>query len=651
MAYCLGITNVDPLRHNLMFERFLNPTRNDPPDLDIDFAWDERDHVLEYVFKKYGLKHVAMVATHLTFQPRSAMRETARVYGLPEAEIGRVTKKLTYFSQMDHLCRRIPLDPPWPEIMGLARRLIGLPRGMATHCGGIIITPSPIYNIAPVQYSAKGFPIIQWEKDGAEDMGLVKIDLLGNRSLAVIRDAITNIKIQGIPFDEHHWDPINDPETQKLLAKGNTIGIFYVESPAMRLLQKKTGKGDFEHLVIHSSIIRPAANAYIKEYIRRLHGKTYTNLHPVLHEALAETYGIMVYQEDVTRVAMALAGFSFEDANQLRKIITKKDRHKRLEDFRQKFFCGASKNGVNNNTIQQIWDMMLSFSGYSFCKPHSASYAQVSFQSAFLKAHYPAAFIAAVLSNYGGFYTTQAYISEAQRLGITIFPPDVNKSEKRFTAFRRTIQIGLGQIKGLTEKARARILTTRSKNGSFKGIEDFLTRTDLEESDAKKLILAGACDPLSPELNRPQLLWKMRCFYQNGKCSLSSIPNLKPYSKNQLLKLQYQTIGFLTSSHPITLAFPHSPQGIIKACDLRKHINKIVKICGWWVTSKTVPTIKGDPMQFITFEDETDIFETILFPDAYLKFSRMLGTKPAFLITGKVIEEFGAIMLEVKRIE
>jgi len=713
VAYCLGITNVDPLRHKLMFERFLNPGRNDPPDLDIDFAWDERDHVLAYVFKHYGLKHVAMVANHFTFQPRSALRETARVYGLPEVEISRVTKKITWYfhmAQLDgHVQKERPdqfsqspedvadrakggfrgraplLVPPWPEIVALAKRLINMPRGIGTHCGGIVIIPDPLYHIAPVQYSAKGFPIIQWEKDGTEAMGLVKIDLLGNRSLAVIRDAIGNIKGQGIPFDEHGWDPIHDPKTQEILAKGKTMGIFYVESPAMRLLQQKTGRGDFEHLVIHSSIIRPAANAYIREYIRRLKGGTYSILHPILKEVLAETYGIMVYQEDVVRVAMALAGFTFVEANQLQKIITKKDRHNKLKDFRQKFFSGAVQKGVDKEIIQQVWDMMLSFSGYSFCKPHSASYAQVSFQSAFLKAHYPAAFMAAVLSNYGGFYTTQAYISEAQRLGITVFTPDVNKSEKKFTAANHSIQVGFGQIKGLTEKAQDRILSTRCKDGAFESMEDFFTRAHTDESDAERLILAGACDHLSPELNRSQLLWKMRCFYQRGPANhfttadfpsspfptpklkhkrltlctqqstsggspSSSVPDLKPYSKIQLLRSEYQMLGFLTSIHPISLAFFHADPNLIKAYDLRRHINKVVKVRGWWVTSRTVPTTKGDIMQFITFEDETDIFETVLFTDIYARYSKIFGDRMAFLFTGKVVENFGAIILEVKKI-
>ena len=245
---------------------------------------------------------------------------------------------------------------------------------------------------------------MQWEKDGAEEMGLVKIDLLGNRSLAVIRDTLENIKREGIIFDQNRWDPQSDKKTVDLFASGDTMGVFYTESPAMRLLQRKTRTGDFDHLVIHSSIIRPAANKYIREYIKRLHGAQYKVPHPVLQETLSETFGIMVYQEDVSRVAMSLAGFSAEDADALRKIMSKKAKGKRFEDFRIKFFQGARKNGVSRDATEEIWKMMLSFCGYSFCKPHSASYVQVSFQSAYLKAHFPAAFMAAVLSNYGGYY-------------------------------------------------------------------------------------------------------------------------------------------------------------------------------------------------------------------------------------------------------
>lgn len=663
VAYCLGITNVDPIRYNLMFERFLNPGRVDPPDIDVDFAWDERDSVLDYVFEKYGKKHTAMVANHLTFQPRMAMREVARVYGLTESEISTVTKRFPYFYEMgskginirDILknhprTRHVPLDQPWPEIIETAQKLVGIPRGIGTHCGGVVITPEPIWNYVPVQYSAKGYPIIQWEKDGTEDMGLVKIDLLGNRSLAVIRDAIGNVKNNGgASFDEKKWDPAKDQRTIDLLAHGRSMGVFYVESPAMRLLQEKTGKGDFEHLTIHSSIIRPAANKYITEYIRRLRGGAYKSEHPLLTEVLAETFGIMVYQEDVAKVAMAIAGFSSTEADALRKIMSKKDRYFKLNDYREKFFRGAAAKGVEKNSIEKIWQMCLSFTGYSFCKPHSASYVQVSFQSAFLKTHYPAAFMAAVISNYGGYYTTQAYISEAMRLGITIVQPDVNASVDKFIADRIQIHVGLCQIKGLSEKAREVIVREREEGGKYKDIFDLLRRTGIEESDTEKLILAGACDSLGRDGNRPKLFWKMRSFFRTGRNDTT--PNLKQFSHTKLLRFEYKALGFLTACHPITLVRRNKNRSIIKIRDIPHHLGRTISFYGWCVTAKTVMTKFGDPMQFVTFEDETGMCETVLFPDAYSKFIRFLMIQEAFAVTGKVMEEFGAVTVEVRKVE
>lgn len=322
VAYCLGITNVCPVKHNLYFERFLNPGRKDPPDIDVDFAWDERDQVLENLLEHYQ-NHAAMVCNHVTFKPRMAIREVAKVFGLTDSEIGRVSKRLPWFwprsdseeellDRLKKLPRLKDLDflEPWPEIIRIAQQIMGAPRYLSVHPGGVVITPRPVHEYVPVEKAAKGVPIIQWEKDAVEDAGLVKIDLLGNRSLGVIRDAIADIRKNGHQFQETGWEPEDDFETQEALAQGRTMGCFYIESPAMRLLQQKSGVGDFEHLVIHSSIIRPAANDFIREYVRRLHGGSWDAIHPFLEDVLTETLGIMVYQEDVSKVAVSLAGFS-----------------------------------------------------------------------------------------------------------------------------------------------------------------------------------------------------------------------------------------------------------------------------------------------------------------------------------------------------
>jgi DNA polymerase-3 subunit alpha/error-prone DNA polymerase len=661
VAYSLGITNVDPIRYNLMFERFLNPGRKDPPDIDVDFAWDERDAVIEYVFKKYGSSHAAMVATHQTCGARMALREAGRLYGMTEEEISVVTKKIPYFidlpenpQQLQEYFSRWPstkgmiLDQPWPQIFTIAAKLIGKPRGIGTHCGGVVITPKPISSYVPVQISAKGFPIVQWEKDGTEEMGLVKIDLLGNRSLAVIRDAISNVQSEYGNLDEQRWDPQSDQKTIDLLANGKTMGVFYVESPAMRLLQRKTAHGDFEHLVIHSSIIRPAANKYIREYVRRLKGESFIPVHPALLDTLSETFGIMVYQEDVSKAAMALASFSVEDADMLRKIMSKREKHQRFNDFRKMFYDGCRKNNISDDIIEAVWEMMLSFSGYSFCKPHSASYVQVSFQSAYLKAHYPAAFIAAVLSNYGGFYSTQAYISEAMRLGLTVMPPDVNKSEVRYYSRGATVITGFCQIKGLSSKAQQRIIEERSNGGVYQSIIDFVKRTAIDESDVERLICAGAFDAIDSDGNRAKQFWKMRQYYRS--LTDDSSPPLASLSQQQYLIYQYKTLGFLTVCHPLSLMVDRKKIRIL-AVNIRKFIGKSIAIAGWCITSKTVSTSSGDSMEFVTFEDETATFETVFFPETYKNFAAILSWQAPFMLYGKVTEEFDVEVMEVDRVE
>ncbi len=440
VSYCLGITHVEPLTNKLFFERFINSARVDPPDIDIDFAWDERDDVLDYVFDKYGVDQAAMVANHVTFQKRAAIRETAKVYGLPDAEIGAVTKKISYSFRLNDLelqeqpaLRDQSFAPPWDEILEWAERLDNIPRHLSVHCGGVVVTPGPTANWVPTEVAPKGVRIIQWEKDQTEDSGLVKIDLLGNRSLAVIRDALIVVKENhDVEIDYSSWTPQTDPATQDLIARGDTMGVFYVESPATRLLQQKAGVGDYDHLVLHSSMIRPAANKFINEYLRRLKGEPYEPLHPLIGDLLDDNYGVMVYQEDVTRVAMKLSNFPLPEAEELRKILSKKHKHRRLLDLRQKFYDGARKNGAELETIDKIWEMIMSFAGYSFCKPHSASYALVSFKSAYLRAHFPAEFMAAVISNMGGFYATFAYVSEAKRMDIKVLPPDINKSRIKY---------------------------------------------------------------------------------------------------------------------------------------------------------------------------------------------------------------------------
>ncbi|MEJ2220147.1 MAG: DNA polymerase III subunit alpha [Desulfobacterales bacterium] len=677
VAYCLGITNVCPLKHNLYFERFLNPGRKDPPDIDVDFAWDERDDVLDSVLARYP-GHAAMVSSHVLFQPRMAVREVAKVFGLTDGEIGQVSKRLPHFWRVKEsdpgflaeLKRRpeakaLAFPPPWPDILQFAQRIIGTPRYLSVHPGGVVITPRPVEEYVPVEQAPKGVPIIQWEKDAAEDAGLVKIDLRGNRSLGVIRDALANLSDNGTTFDELRWEPEDDFATQEALAQGRTMGCFYIESPAMRLLQQKSRVGDFEHLVIHSSIIRPAANEFIQEYIRRLHGGSWDPIHPFLAEVLAETFGIMVYQEDVSRAAVVIAGFSHAEADTLRKVLTKKDREYQLRDFQQRFCRGARQRGVPEGKIAEIWDMMMSFSGYSFCKPHSASYARVSFQAAYLKVHYPAEFIAAVISNQGGFYGTFAYVSEARRMGLTVLPPDINVSEVRWSGRGKTVRVGLLSVKGLGTDTRERIVAQRRRQ-PYGSLEDFLQRVRPAEDEARALINCGALDALNPGGNRAALLWELAGWLKSkrpraaapslferpataGNCQP---PPLPAEDERERLRREYSVLGFLCDRHPMELfADKLQKRRTVKAVDLPRVIGRKVRLAGWLITGKVVSTKTGDPMEFLTFEDETGIVETTFFPQAYRRFCHIIDRRRPYLLSGTVEEDWGAITLTVDQVE
>ena len=669
VSYCLQITHVDPIGHNLFFERFLNPGRKDPPDIDVDFPWDERDDVLDYVFQKYGARGAAMVSNHVSFQARAGVREVAKVYGLPEGEIARVTRRLRRFwgaENVEELVRTHPrfkdlkLEPPWPEILKLAVQLEGIPKNLSVHCGGVVIAPNQLTRRVPLERAAKGVNIIHWEKDQTEDAGLVKIDLLGNRSLAVIRDALAAIKRNyGLDYPYASFNPLDDPETQALLARGDTIGVFYVESPAMRQLQRKCGTGDFERLVVHSSIIRPAANKFIREYVRRLRGGTYQPLHPVLEEILRETFGIMCFQEDVCKVAMALAGFDAVDGDGLRKILSKKRRTRKLAEYREQFFQGARARGVAEPVLEQVWEMILSFSGYSFCKPHSASYALVSFKSAWLRAHYPAEFMAAVISNQGGYYSTFAYSSEARRMGLTVLPPEINASEEAYTGRDRSLRVGLMQIKGLAPAGLKNLLEER-RRGPFRSFADFLFRVNPAPADARRLVLAGCCDALEPGLSRPALLWRLAEHRQRRKKSsapslfeppASPLPRPADYDEPTLLRQELETLGFLASRHPLTLHQAMlKPLSWVPAAELRRWVGKRVTTLGWYVTGKPVETKDGEPMEFLSFEDTTAIYEATFFPETYRRFCHLLDRERPYLLEGKVEEDFGAISLTVDRV-
>ena len=691
VVYCLGITQVDPIRYHLLFERFLSPSRTDPPDLDVDFPWDERDDVLRAALDRYGREHVAMVSTHQRLRPKGALRSVARAWGFSDRETSSVTARLRgqrrYGVQAN-------LPAPWPDLMAEAEAVEGLHLYDGLHCGGLVITPVPIRELVPVHPAAKEIdvhqarweepstepvPAIAWEKDGAEAMGLVKIDILGNRSLAVIRDAIADLGSMGVEIDEANWHPEDDPETCTLVASGRTMGCFYIESPAMRQLQAKAASGELDRLVVHSSIIRPAASNWIDEYLSRLHHWRRTGRHeghwyphPSLRGLLSESFGILSYQEDVMMVSQEVAGFTERQANQLRKALGHWDTQQRLLRFSEEFTRGAQARGVRSDVAAEIWDMVRSFSGYSFAKAHSASYALVSFQCAWLKAHYPAVFLARVIANEGGFYQPGAYIEEARRFGAVIAGPCLLRSAwKTAPEGLGTVRLGLHLVPLVSRRIAEAIVRERERD-EFLGIGDLVRRTHLPQRTLVSLAECGALDPLRPDLDRDQVRWVASTLGLDAALRSRARKSTEPSGTTWLFPhpewidpqppafplpdarreefRRFRYLGICPERHPVE--FCRRPDDL-RAKDLASvPTGALVAITGIVVTRRQLSAgSKRKPMAFVTLEDETGLIESVWFPPAYQTYGTLLDQVCPLRLQGFVDLHFGQPSFVVQVVE
>ncbi|TFG84287.1 MAG: DNA polymerase III subunit alpha [Spirochaetales bacterium] len=677
VSYLLGLTHVDPLEHDLFFERFLNEGRVDPPDIDIDFPWDERPAVLATVFRTYAGSS-AMVADHCRFSGSSRIREPALAMGMDPDDLDKLTTAW----------RREGSQSLPPELARAAGLLKNVPRYIGTHPGGVVIVPGPITDYSHVQPGPAGFPILAWEKDGTERAGLVKIDLLGNRSLAVLRDCIELCSREADPppdaSDWDRFDPVNEPSARALIESGNTIGIFYIESPATRQLLAKMKVADYGHLVAASSIIRPAANRYINEYVRRLRGGDWKRLPEAVEACLAETYGIMVYQEDVSRVAMAAAGFSAVEADGLRKTLTKKRGSAKLMAFRERFMEGCSVNGASVTEAEELWSMMLSFDGYSFCKAHSASYALVSYRLAWMKANRPGYFMASVINNGGGFYGTQAYIDEAARLGYRVLPPRVNESAKAYEVRdderckplaagypRGAIRAGLSQVRSASNGMVEAIVAGRSSGGPYRSVVDFLDRIKPSYDEFRAFVRAGCMDGLalcdgdgSPAI-RPAMLWShdrwRRTTARTGRAgelfSAWEAPAcIADYSMSRKLADEADFLGVILSATPASLFTARANAAAKRlgwprpssSADMGRLLDRRISLVGVAVAGKEVLTAEGHPMCFRSFSDEAGVFECVIFPQAYKRLLPMLEENGAFLVLGRPRDDMGAVAVHVE---
>ncbi|MFK5956109.1 MAG: DNA polymerase III subunit alpha [Planctomycetota bacterium] len=688
VSYLLGFTHVDPLQHDLWFDRFLNRGRPDFPDVDLDFAWDERDRVLDRMVRRHGNDHVAMLSTHVTFGARGAIRELAKAMGVPPVEITPITRALPWSRgglDLDRLrshpkSAQLPLqEEPWRTILQQAVAIDGFPRHLGVHAGGMVLAPTALTDHLPLQRARKQtedghLVITQWDMGPVEDAGLLKIDLLGNRGLAVVRDAQKMVRRNsGIKLGFGRLNPKTDLRTQEMIAAGDTMGCFYIESPSMRSLLRKLRCREFTTLVAASSIIRPgiSSSGMMQAYIERHHAVRTTGkhqadwyLHPLLRELFSETYGVMAYQEDVLRVAQRLAGMTAADADGLRKAMTKKGAHKRLPEWRSTFMCGVQKAGLTVEVAAELWRQIESFAGYSFCKAHSASYAEVSYRSAYLRAHHPAEFMASVLRNHGGFYASFAYVAEALRMGLTVERPCVNRGGGHFFGRARSLRTGLYEIQGLRRALVPQLLEEREHGGPYIGMQDFVSRLTPTREQLELLVRAGAMDGLPDGFTRPERM-RWTALYKSSRTAsavrearlfadpgVPAPPTAAEFSIRRLLEMEEETLGYLVSRHPLSL---HQEAiravDVVPARDLAKYAGRRVRLVGWQVTQKPVRTKSGESMSFLSFEDTTALYETVLFPQAYKRLAPWTLTRGPYVIEGIARDEFGSITVEVDHLQ
>jgi DNA-directed DNA polymerase III PolC len=649
VAYCLKITNVDPIDLNLYFERFINPKRSSPPDFDIDYSWKERDEVIDYIFKRYGYQHTALLGTMSTFRGKSIVRELGKVHGLPKEEID---------SLIDYPSAETNRNEITNTIFSTGLKIADFPNMRSIHAGGILISEEPITCYTALDMPPKGFPTTQWDMYTAEEIGFEKLDILSQRGIGHIREII--LRNRGIDVDVHAIQKFkNDEKVKAYLRIGETKGCFYIESPAMRGLLKKLNCDTYTILVAASSVIRPgvARSGMMKEYIYRFHnpGK-FEYIHPVMKEQLEETFGVMVYQEDVLKVCHHFAGLDLADADTLRRAMSGKYRSKQeMQRIVERFFSNCHDKGYSEAVTKEVWRQIESFAGYSFSKAHSASYAVESFQSLYLKAHYPLEFMVAVINNFGGFYRTWVYVHEARRSGGTIQLPCINKSTYMTAIYGTDIYLGFVHIMSLEYKLAQSIEEIRNSEGPFTDLNDFVTRVNPELEQVILLVKAGALrftgkskavllweahmmiNKSQPEATRPLFSQPVRDF---------SLPDLVQ-GKMEDVYDEIELFGF-----PVTMSWfdllQTSFRGDISAPRMCEFTGKKIRMVGHLVTVKYIKTIKNDWMNFGCFIDpEGNFFDTTHFSNSLREWPfKGSGT---YLILGKVVEEFGFPSLEVEK--
>jgi DNA-directed DNA polymerase III PolC len=650
VAYCLEITNVDPIELNLFFERFLNPERISAPDFDLDFSYRDRDEMFDYIFKTYGKDHVALCGSFTTFKHDSAIRELGKVFGLPDEEI-------KILQRTNH-----PTDNIQRQILHYGNLMLGFPNILSIHACGILITEKKVTNYVTMFMPPKGFAGSQIDMYIAEDISIHKFDILSQRGLGHIKDCLQLVKEnKGVDINIHDFKKFrNDELIKKQIREANTIGCFYIESPAMRQLLKKLRCDDYNTLVVASSIIRPgvAQSGMMREFIFRYHNPEKVKyLHPLFEEHLKETFGVMVFQEDVIKIAYYFGELSFGEADVLRRAMSNK--YKNNNKFflmKEKFLSNCKRIGHSDNLSNEVWRQMESFAGYSFCKAHSASFAVESYMSLYLKTYYPKEFMVAVIINEGGFYSTELYFLELLKAGGNIHNPCINQSEQMTCIRNNEVYVGFNRIKGLHSKLVETILNERNSNGNFLNLQDFIERTNIGIKQLELLISIGAFRFTGR--SKKQLLWEANFLQKKNQPALHSshalfidepieftLPELKDEPLDDLYD-EMEILGF-PLANPFELAAEDSGN-YFTSKDLNNNIGKSITVICYYVAHKQVPTKDQEEMYFGTFVDcNLDWIDTVHFPDSAERYP--LNKSGFYKITGKVVEDFGVCSIEVHK--
>lgn len=651
VAYCLGIHDVDPVAHNLYFERFLSLERRDPPDIDLDLCSRRRDEVIDYVYRRYGADHVAMVCTYATLQPRSALREVGKAYGLSEPRLGELADALPHFwhpgMRKQALAAQAELldrarDPIEREVIEMSRALTGAPHHLSIHPGGIVIAPDPITNLVPLQYATKGLLITQFDLKGIEQLGLIKIDLLGISALTVAADC--EALVQEVEPD-FRWEsiPLNDAAAMETLAAAQTIGCFQIESGGMRFTLRELAARTIDDLIVALALYRPGPlkgglkDAFVR---RHLNQERPEYLHPALEPILRETYGVILYQEQVLRIAHEVAGFSLGQADLLRRAMSKFRSAHEMAKLRQQFIAGAGRvGGLDEDTANRVWELMAAFAGYGFPKAHAAGYAALAYRLAYLKTHHPAEFCAARLAVWGGYYSPRVYLAEARRLRLNVQPPHVNHSDDAFTldrADRQTLWMGLEQVRELTYHTRAAIRQARP----FVSLDDFLVRARPLHVEAVNLIkcgaLAGLCAQAAALAQVQREPWHGRHAPQLRLGLSAEVTAMEAISIEQRAAWEKEILGYHVSVHPLDLHLDRlARENAISSAAIAEYVDQPIALGGVRFSHHHVQTA-SEKMLLVDMEDQRGWYQ-VLWSGAALQHARpLIASREPVLVRGRV---------------